>query len=44
MVQKSERQRRKGKKYPSECRVPENINGKKKAFLNDESVKLLSRV
>ena len=31
-----ERQRRKGKIYPSECRVPKNTRRDKKAFLSDQ--------
>ena len=30
------RQRRKGKIYPSECRVPKNSKERKKAFLSDQ--------
>ena len=33
---RSERQRRKGKIHPSECRVPENSKRDKKAFLNEQ--------
>ena len=33
---KSKRQRRKGKIYPFECRVPENRRGDKKAFLSGQ--------
>ena len=33
---RSERQRRKGKVYPSECRVPKNSRRDKKAFLSDQ--------
>ena len=33
---RSERQRRKGKIHPSECRVPKNSKGDKKAFLSDK--------
>ena len=33
---RSERQRRKGKIYPSECRVPKKARREKKAFLSDE--------
>ena len=32
---RSSRQRRKGKIYPSECRVPKNSKAIKKAFLSD---------
>ena len=32
---RSKRQRRKGKVYPSECRVPKNSKQDKKAFLSD---------
>ena len=32
---RSERQRRKGKIYPFECRVPKNSRKDKKAFLSD---------
>ena len=32
----SEKQRRKGKIYPSECRVPKNSKRDKKAFLSDQ--------
>ena len=31
-----EKQRRKGKIYPFECRVPKNSKGDKKAFLGDQ--------
>ena len=31
-----EKQRRKGKIYPSECRVPKNSKKDKKAFLSDQ--------
>ena len=33
---RSEKQRRKGKIYPFECRVPKNSKGDKKAFLRDQ--------
>ena len=33
---RSERQRRKGKIYPFECRVPKNKKRDKKAFHNDQ--------
>ena len=33
---RSERQRRKGKLYPFECRVPKIARGDKKAFLSDQ--------
>ena len=33
---RSERQRRKGKMYPFECRVPKNSRRVKKAFLSDQ--------
>ena len=33
---RSEKQRRKGKIYPFECRVPKNSNENKKAFLSDQ--------
>ena len=33
---RSERQRRKGKIYSSECRVPKNSKRDKKAFLSDQ--------
>ena len=33
---KSEKQRRKGKIYPFECRVPKNSKESKKAFLSDQ--------
>ena len=33
---RSERQRRKVKIYPFECRVPKNSKGDKKAFLSDQ--------
>ena len=33
---RSERQRRKGKIYPTECRVPENSKENKKAFLQEQ--------
>ena len=33
---RSERQRQKGKKYSSECRVPKNSRRDKKAFLSDQ--------
>ena len=33
---RSERQRRKGKIYPFECRVPKNSRRDKKAFLSDQ--------
>ena len=33
---RSEKQRRKGKIQASECRVPKNIRGDKKAFLSDQ--------
>ena len=33
---RSERQERKGKIYPTECRVSENTRGDKKAFLNEQ--------
>ena len=33
---RSERQRRKGKLYPTECRVPKNSKEIKKAFLSDQ--------
>ena len=33
---RSERQRRKGKIYPFECRVPKNSKREKKAFLSDQ--------
>ena len=33
---RSSRQRRKGKIYPSECRVPKNSKRDKKAFLNEQ--------
>ena len=33
---RSGRQRRKGKIYPSECRVPKNSKGDKKAFLSEQ--------
>ena len=33
---RSERQRRKGKTYPFECRVPKNTRRDKKAFLSDQ--------
>ena len=32
----SEKQRRKGKIYPFECRVPKNSKERKKAFLSDQ--------
>ena len=38
-MKRSERQRRKGKRYPLECRVPKNSKKrlkKKKAFLSDQ--------
>ena len=35
-VKRSERQRRKGKLYPFECRVPKNSTRDKKAFLSDQ--------
>ena len=39
-MKRSERQRRKGKRYPLECRVPKNskkrLKKKKKAFLSDQ--------
>ena len=34
---RSEKQRRKGKIYPFECRVPKNSKEKNKAFLSDQS-------
>ena len=34
---RSEKQRRKGKIYPFECRVPKNIMRDKKDFLSDQS-------
>ena len=33
---RSERQRRKGKIYPFECRVPKNSKERQKAFLSDQ--------
>ena len=33
---RSEKQRRKGKIYTSECRVPKNSKKRKKAFLSDQ--------
>ena len=33
---RSEKQRRKGKIYPFECRVPKNSKERKKAFLRDQ--------
>ena len=33
---RSERQKRKGKIYPSECRVPKNTRKDKKAFLSEQ--------
>ena len=33
---RSEKQRRKGKIFPSECRVPKNSKENKKAFLSDQ--------
>ena len=33
---RSKKQRRKGKIYPFECRVPKNRRGNKKAFLSDQ--------
>ena len=33
---KSEKQRRKGKIYPFECRIPKNSKRDKKAFLSDQ--------
>ena len=33
---RSKKQRRKGKIFPSECRVPKNSKERKKAFLNDQ--------
>ena len=33
---RSEKQRRKGKIYPSECRAPKKARSKKKAFLSDQ--------
>ena len=33
---RSERQRRKGKIYPSECRVPKNSKERKETFLSDQ--------
>ena len=36
---RSERQRRKGKIYPSECRVLKNSRRDKKAFLSDQCKK-----
>ena len=33
---RSEKQRRKGKIYPSESRVPKNVRKEKKAFLSDQ--------
>ena len=35
-VNRSKRQRRKGKIYPFECRVPKNRRRDKKAFLSDQ--------
>ena len=35
-MKRSERQRRKGKLYPFECRVPKNSTRDKKAFLSDQ--------
>ena len=35
-MMRSERQRRKGKLYPFECRVPKIARGDKKAFLSDQ--------
>ena len=34
---RSERQRRKGMIYPTQCRVPENSKRDKRAFLNEKS-------
>ena len=35
-VKRSERQRRKGKIYPFECRVPKTARRDKKVFLSDQ--------
>ena len=35
-VKRSEKQRRKGKIYPFECRVPKNSKERKEAFLSDQ--------
>ena len=37
---RSEKQRRKGKIFPSECRVPKNIKESKKPFLSDQCKKI----
>ena len=37
---RSERQRRKGNIYPSECRVPKNSKEREKAFLSDQCKKV----
>ena len=35
-MKRSEKQRRKGKIYPFECRVPKNSKKSKKAFISDQ--------
>ena len=35
-VKRSKKQRRKGTRFPFECRVPKNSNENKKAFLSDQ--------
>ena len=41
---RSEGQRRKGKIYPFECRVPKKARRDKKAFLSDEGIEENNRV
>ena len=41
---RSERQRRKGKIYPSECRVLKNSRRDKKAFLSDQCKKIEEKI